>query len=117
MRGSKKSFCPSSAAAGESRYLFVVSIGRAGRGESALMIAHSSGEKSALSGLDLPACSWMAAPAAKYPCKDTNTIAPARVRPRNDRRTIHPFLTACSIISRWEVPKHWDVRDHDTRSH
>src|SRR6266849_3075345 len=44
-RGSKKSFCPSRAAAGESRYLLVVSTGRAGNGESVLIIAHSCGEK------------------------------------------------------------------------
>src|SRR6266478_7039710 len=44
-RGSKKSFCPRRAAAGESRYLLVVSTGRAGNGESVLIIAHSWGEK------------------------------------------------------------------------
>src|SRR5690349_21358008 len=40
-RGSKKSFCPRRAAAAESRYLLVVSTGRAGNGERVLMIAHS----------------------------------------------------------------------------
>src|SRR6267378_8345808 len=44
-RGSKKSFCPRRAAAGESRYLLVVSTGKAGNGESVLMIAHSWREK------------------------------------------------------------------------
>src|SRR5215831_477572 len=49
-RGSKKSFCPRSAAAGESRYLLVVSTGRAGSGDSVLMSAHSCGEKPSLAG-------------------------------------------------------------------
>src|SRR5262249_25168482 len=40
-RGSKKSFWPSRAAASESRYLFVVSTGSAGSGESVWMVAHS----------------------------------------------------------------------------
>jgi hypothetical protein len=44
-RGSKKSFCPSRAAAGESPYLLVVSTGRPGNGESVLTIAHSKGER------------------------------------------------------------------------
>src|SRR5215471_7492136 len=44
-RGSKKSFCPKRAAASESRYLFVVSTGRSGKGERVLIIAHCLGEK------------------------------------------------------------------------
>src|SRR5258708_29279187 len=44
-RGSKKSFCPRRAAAGESRYILVVSTGSAGNGERVLMIAHSWREK------------------------------------------------------------------------
>src|SRR5690349_3954 len=44
-RGSKKSFWPSRAAVAESRYLLVVSTGRAGRGERLRMVAHSEGEK------------------------------------------------------------------------
>src|SRR5215472_10897807 len=44
-RGSKNSFWPNKAAAGESRYLFVVSTGKFGNGESVLMTAHSCGEK------------------------------------------------------------------------
>src|SRR5580765_3746783 len=50
-RGSKKSFCPRSAAAGESRYLFVASTGSAGSGESVLTMAHSEAEKIAESGV------------------------------------------------------------------
>src|SRR5260370_30566639 len=43
-RGSKKSFCPRRSAAGESRYLLVLSTGRSGNGERVLMISHSSWE-------------------------------------------------------------------------
>src|SRR6516162_6382988 len=43
-RGSKNNFCPRSAAAGESRYLLVVSTGRSGSGDSVFMMAHSWGE-------------------------------------------------------------------------
>src|SRR5258708_35015541 len=43
--GSKKSFCPKRAGAGESRYLLVVSTGKPGNGESVLTIAHSRREK------------------------------------------------------------------------
>src|ERR1700742_3758572 len=43
-RGSKKSFCPSSAAAGESAYLLVGSAGRGGSGERAWIIFHSPDE-------------------------------------------------------------------------
>src|SRR4051794_1110094 len=45
IRGSKKIFCPSKAAAAESRYLFVVSTGGAGKGESVCRTDNSSGEK------------------------------------------------------------------------
>src|ERR1051325_113268 len=48
-RGSKNNFCPSSAAAAESRYLLVVSIGRSGSGESVAIKARSAGEKMSLS--------------------------------------------------------------------
>ena len=54
-RGSKNNSCPSSAAAAESRYLFVVSIGRSGNGESVSITARSAGEKMSLSIADCAA--------------------------------------------------------------
>src|SRR5947209_4197339 len=66
-RGSKKSFCPRRAAAGESRYLLVRSSGSPGSGESVLITTHSWGEKSSLSSekfcLPCPNCSEAIAPA------------------------------------------------------
>src|SRR5436190_18281235 len=64
-RGSKKSFWPRSAAAGESRYLLVASTGSAGRGESVLTMAHSSAEKGCGTlVVGWPECFWPRAGAA-----------------------------------------------------
>src|SRR5436305_247865 len=54
-RGSKKNFCPNSAAAAESRYLFVGSIGKSGSGESVSIKVRSAGEKMSLSLADCTA--------------------------------------------------------------
>src|SRR5215470_16672275 len=66
-RGSKKSFCPSSAASAESRYLLLVSLGSSGSGESVAITARSAGEKMSLSG-----AVWVTGlvPAGAYALKD-----------------------------------------------
>src|SRR4029078_4552760 len=53
-RGSKKSFCPRSAAGRELRYVFSVSAGNPGKGDSVLTTAHSWLERASLSVLAGP---------------------------------------------------------------
>src|SRR5205807_8324122 len=61
-RGSKNSFCPRRAAAGEARYLLVVSTVSAGSGESDLITAHSWREKPSLAELSFSEVPFFDAP-------------------------------------------------------